>query len=62
MVGLVLDDDVRHSRIWSKLSEIVERLLAQVCELCGSTDNMKFTTSANLQTWREREKWNAQTG
>ncbi len=27
--------------IWSGRSEIVERLLAQQCELCGATDNVE---------------------
>jgi hypothetical protein len=27
--------------IWSKRSEVVERLLAQECELCGAKDNIE---------------------
>ncbi len=27
--------------IWSDRSEVVQRLLAQTCELCGATDNIE---------------------
>lgn len=35
---VALDDDESHSRIWSKRSEVIDRLLAEECELCGSKD------------------------
>ena len=38
---VALDDDQSHSRIWSKRSELLERLLNQECELCGSTDKIE---------------------
>ena len=41
MEWVALDDDISHSRIWSKRSEVIERLLAQECELCGSTDKIE---------------------
>ncbi|WP_378410483.1 reverse transcriptase domain-containing protein [Rhodocytophaga aerolata] len=36
-----LDDDRSASRIWSRRSEVVERLLAQECELCGTKDHIE---------------------
>ena len=36
-----LDDDKSHSRIWSGRSELIQRLLAQQCELCGVTDHIE---------------------
>ena len=38
---VALDDDHSHSRIWSKRSELIERLLTQECELCGSRDKIE---------------------
>ena len=34
-------DDAPTKPIWSGRSEVVERLLAQKCELCGATDNIE---------------------
>lgn len=34
-------DDVLTKPIWSKRSELVERLLAQKCELCGATEQIE---------------------
>ena len=36
-----IDDNQMNFIIWSGRSELVERLLAQKCELCGSTDIIK---------------------
>jgi hypothetical protein len=36
-----IDDEISHSRIWSKRSEVIQRLLAQECELCGATDKIE---------------------
>lgn len=38
---VVIDDEISHSRIWSKRSEVVQRLLAQECELCGARDKIE---------------------
>lgn len=38
---VALDDDQSHSRIWSHRSELLERLLNQECELCGSKDKIE---------------------
>lgn len=34
-------DDNRASKIWNGRSEVVQRLLAQECVLCGATDNIE---------------------
>ena len=34
-------NDTKTQPIWSKRSEVVERLLAQKCELCGAEDNIE---------------------
>jgi group II intron reverse transcriptase/maturase len=34
-------NDAKAKPIWSKRSEVVERLLAQKCELCGAEDNIE---------------------
>jgi hypothetical protein len=34
-------NDTKTKPIWSKRSEVVERLLAQQCELCGAEDNIE---------------------
>ncbi len=34
-------NDTPTEPIWSRRSELLERLLAQACELCGSTDNIE---------------------
>lgn len=39
--GWVTIDDAKDSNIWNHRSEVVERLLAQKCELCGSTQNIE---------------------
>ena len=47
--------------IWSRRSELVERLLAQKCELCGATQNVEvhhIRKLANLeQTGRTKSEW-----
>jgi hypothetical protein len=38
-------------RIWNnRRSEVVQRLLADVCELCGATERWKYTTSVPSRT------------
>ena len=34
-------DDEQQSHIWNGRSEVVQRLLAQKCELCGSQENIE---------------------
>jgi len=34
-------DDTQDSKIWNGRSEVVERLLAQKCEICGAMDNIE---------------------
>jgi hypothetical protein len=47
--------------IWSKRSELVERLLAQKCELCGATKNIEVHHLRKLadleQTGRSKPEW-----
>lgn len=35
-------DDDREVRIWSKRSEVIERLLAEQCELCGNKESIEM--------------------
>jgi hypothetical protein len=37
----VVISDAKTNPVWSKRSEVVERLLAQKCELCGAEDNIE---------------------
>ena len=53
---VALDDDVRHSRIWSKRSEVVDRLLAQECELCGATDKIQVHHIRKLSDLEQKGK------
>jgi group II intron reverse transcriptase/maturase len=53
---VALDDDVRHSRIWSKRSEVIDRLLAQECELCGATDNIEVHHIRKLSDLEQKGK------
>ena len=53
---VALDDDVRHSRIWSKRSEVVDRLLAQECELCGATDKIEVHHIRKLSDLEQKGK------
>lgn len=53
---VALDDDVSHSRIWSHRSEVVERLLAQKCELCGSTDKIEVYHIRKLADLEQKGK------
>ncbi|WP_219723999.1 hypothetical protein, partial [Fischerella thermalis] len=34
-------DDSSANNIWNGRSEVVQRLLAQKCEICGATDNIE---------------------
>ncbi|MGI2909729.1 hypothetical protein AABK37_41855, partial [Hassallia sp. VBCCA 56010] len=34
-------DDSQTNQIWNGRSEVVQRLLAQECEICGATDNIE---------------------
>jgi hypothetical protein len=48
--------------IWSKRSEIVERLLAQECELCGAKENIEVhhirkLADVNLKGHADRPEW-----
>jgi group II intron reverse transcriptase/maturase len=59
---VAIDDEISHSRIWSKRSEIVQRLLAQKCELCGATDKIEVHHIRKLadieqKGRRERPEW-----
>jgi len=52
-----ISDDIKP--IWSKRSEVVERLLAQKCELCGATLNMEvhhIRKLADLEREGQRDK------
>ena len=53
---VALDDDVSHSRIWSHRSEVVERLLAQKCELCGATDKIEVHHIRKLADLEQKGK------
>ncbi len=53
---VALDDDTSHSRIWSKRSEVVDRLLAQKCELCGSTDKIEVHHIRKLSDLEQKGK------
>jgi hypothetical protein len=49
-------------RAWSKTTQVVERLLAETCELCGSQDRIQvhhIRALRDLQKWgrRERPPW-----
>jgi hypothetical protein len=50
-----ISDDIKP--IWSKRSEVVERLMAQTCELCGSTLNVEVHHIRKLADL-ERERRN----
>ena len=59
---VALDDDQSHSRIWSKRSELIERLLTQECELCGSRDKIEVhhihkLADLNQQGQSSRPEW-----
>ena len=48
--------------IWSKRSEVVERLLAQECELCGAKDNIEVhhirkLSDVTLKSHADRPEW-----
>ena len=45
-----------HSRIWSHRSEVVERLLAQKCELCGATDKIEVHHIRKLADLEQKGK------
>ena len=44
-------------RIWSGHSEIQQRLLAQKCELCGSTDNIEVHHIRKLADLKGKSRW-----
>ena len=55
-------DDNQTNQIWNGRSEVVQRLLAQQCEICGSTDNIEvhhIRKLADLQQkgCPERPEW-----
>ena len=59
---VAIDDEISHSRIWSKRSEVIQRLLAQECELCGATDKIEVHHIRKLadieqKGHRERPEW-----
>jgi hypothetical protein len=41
--------------IWSKRSEVVQRLLAQECELCGAHDNIEVHHIRQLADLKQKE-------
>ena len=47
----------RPRRIWSGHSEIQQRLLAQKCELCGSTDNIEVHHIRKLADLKGNSRW-----
>ena len=55
-------DDNLESHIWNGRSEVVQRLLAQECEICGATDNIEVHHIRKLADIRqkgckERPEW-----
>ncbi len=55
-------DDKRDNHIWNRRSEVVQRLLAQECELCGATDNIEVhhirkLADIKLHGRKERPEW-----
>ena len=47
---------MHYRRIWSKRSEVVDRLLAQKCELCGSTDKIEVHHIRKLSDLEQKGK------
>lgn len=47
-------DDNQDSRIWNGRSEVVDRLLAQTCELCGSTVHVEVHHVRKLADLKQR--------
>jgi Type II intron maturase len=55
-------DDNQANHIWNGRSEVVQRLLAQECEICGATDNIEVHHIRKLadikqQGCKERPEW-----
>jgi hypothetical protein len=55
-------DDTTDSKIWNGRSEVVQRLLAQECEICRATDNIEVHHIRKLadikqQGCKERPEW-----
>ena len=49
--------DEKPKRIWSGHSELVQRLLAQECELCGSMDNIEVHHIRKLADLKGNSRW-----
>jgi transposase-like protein len=54
------EDDDNHIPIWSKRSELIDRLLAEKCELCESQENIAVHHIRKLADIRRKEREEAE--